>query len=170
MSLINRSGYWRTKHGDMTCAKMVQYFERCLTHLQRLRTQNAQRNEASTEDSLLDMFIEIARDMRRELAVSNNCEIVRGVSELSAEFRRGENKATTQNNLFGAKVQAGKLVVSNSADRNKLYAIYQVVSIFLKELYDGLLDEEIRQCMIAILMVDRNKLESGLSVANASEN
>lgn len=173
MTLINRSGYWRKTYGEVICEKMVRNFEQCLTHLRRLRTQNAQRNEASTEDSLLDMFIERARHMRRELRVSDDCLIVRGVSELPVQFRRGENKATSKNNLFGgtlAKDQAGKLAVSNSADRNNLYAIYKVVCPFLRELYDGLPEEKMRQCMIAILMVDRDKLESGLSVANSLEN
>ena len=109
--------------------------------------------------------------MRRELHVSDDCVIARGLAELPAQFRRGANKATTKNNIFGgSKDQAGKLAVSNSADRDNLYAIYKVVCPFLRELYDGLPEEKIRQCMIAILMVDRDKLESGLSVANSLEN
>ena len=169
-SIRQRVGKWSSKHDNMTIATMKQKFEQCLTHLRMLETQNAQRNVPSTENSLRDMVIGIARDMRRELGVSNDCLIVRGTTELPVEFRRGANKATSANNSFGLSSEGGRLVVSNSDDRDKLYAIYRVVSPFLKALYDGLQEKLIRQCMQAILLVDPNKFEAELSVANTSEN
>lgn len=166
--LSARVGYWRKTFDEMTKVTMERKYTRCLTNLRTLKTQNAQRNVQFTEDSLRDMFIGTAREMRRELGASDNLVIVRGKTELAQEFRRGANKA---DNCFGNQSQAGYLWVSNSDDRDKIYAIYSVLSPYLKALYDGLPEEGIRQCMMAILMVDRNKFEDDLLVADdTSEN